>query len=607
MLVCPDCQTDNLDSSIYCGKCGLFLPDVGQYQILQEHASGGFGTVFRGRSRQTNEPVAIKAIHRSLTADKGIGLRFQREMEIAKRFDHPHIVKVLAQGLHEELGHYFVMEWLEGLPLSAWPTWRHSDQLLAIGFLCQLLDGLQVIHERGTIHRDLKPENLLLSTQGLPSIKILDFGIALSDMFSRQTKTGTKVGTPHFMSPEQLMLAPLDHRSDLYSVGCLMAWMLTGRTLFEGPESEIQYHHRQKLRPTLHQLSQQGEPFAQPLEQAFQKALALDPRDRFQSCHAFSFALQEAPSFSMEAFEAKRSQLEKELTSGASTHPIQFALIHQQSVAQVAEEYQHQLPKHTEVQLVSDTTPGPVYRAKHIVSQRRERIRATPVAYFKERGIEKTTQLPLFLQTLKETQHIHLHPQHTHWQQDNYVFVSASLPSGVPFLSWLEECLLWEEEPSSRLASQMTKELLHLFGQLQQASFAFAGFTLENIYVHRNSFLLIDAELLCLPGFLQQHTLPPPSWLLLSPRLQKARVSSPIPILFDLGCLMCLMKMSQAQFSMYKKQRKATLPFDWPSFLRELTNTSKEQRALIHRLLGSKEERFQTLEEAHEALIGLAV
>ncbi|MEW6281893.1 MAG: serine/threonine-protein kinase, partial [Candidatus Eremiobacterota bacterium] len=205
---------------------------VGQYRLHELLGTGGMAEVFRATSLTdpSEPPRAVKVMHEAVCRDPEFLARLQREASICKQLRHPNLVEVYGQG--EEGGRsYLVLELINGWSLrelmrAPWEEARVKELLL------ELCRGLEAAHARGVVHRDLKPENVIL-TKGQVA-KIADFGLARGDAYPRITRTGTSLGTPAYMPPEQARGEPGEARSDLYSLGCLAYELLAGRPPFEG-------------------------------------------------------------------------------------------------------------------------------------------------------------------------------------------------------------------------------------------------------------------------------------------------------------------------------------------------------------------------------------
>lgn len=235
---------------------GLVGKMVGEYQVTGRIGEGGMGTVYSGVQPLIGKRVAIKVLKPSLSSDEGLINRFISEARAVNQIGHPNIVDIFSFGALEDGSQYFVMEYLSGRSL-----YQFLAEQRPIGYadahmvLVQVLDALEAAHHRGIIHRDLKPDNIFLADKpgGGYVVKLLDFGIAkFSDdaAVSNRTRTGTAMGTPVYMSPEQCRGRGIDHRSDIYSLGIILYEMFTCRVPFEAESSyEIISAHLTKLPP----------------------------------------------------------------------------------------------------------------------------------------------------------------------------------------------------------------------------------------------------------------------------------------------------------------------------------------------------------------------
>ena len=266
---------------------------LGRYQILNEIGKGAMGVVYRARDPMINREVALKAIPladefegRELEEARG---RFFREAEMAGRLSHPHIVTIFDAGEHDGTA-YIAMELLRGRHLV---EHTQPERLLpvavALDLVGRLADALHFAHQRQVVHRDIKPANVMYDPSGA-ELKITDFGIArLTD--SARTRTGVVLGTPSFMSPEQLQGREVTGRSDLFSLAVTLYQLLTARLPFRAdsmPELMLKIvqdpHPRiRAIRPDL----------PEKLDAFFERALGKDPADRFESGAAFSAALRQ--------------------------------------------------------------------------------------------------------------------------------------------------------------------------------------------------------------------------------------------------------------------------------------------------------------------------
>ena len=268
-----------------------------RYAIERELGRGGMATVYLAHDLKHDRQVALKVLHSELAATLGPE-RFQREIKLAARLQHPHILTVHDSG--EIAGQlWFTMPLVEGESLR--DRLRRETQLPvedALRIATDAARALQYAHDHGVVHRDIKPENLLLTKDG--STLVADFGIAraLRGGGDALTQTGLTVGTPAYMSPEQASGGPVDARSDVYSLGTVLYEMLAGERPFVGPtpQAEIARRFTDVARP-LHTLRDTIPP---PVEEAVAKALAKTPADRFQTAADLLRALSaQAPTVPM--------------------------------------------------------------------------------------------------------------------------------------------------------------------------------------------------------------------------------------------------------------------------------------------------------------------
>jgi serine/threonine protein kinase len=208
-----------------------------RFRIDRHLGSGAMGRVYSAAELPSGRPVALKVMNDEHMADRRIVARFQREGQVMSQLRHPNIVEVFEQGQAD--GRWFLsMELLRGENLADAISQRKAyEPADAIPVLGAILDALDAAHAQQVVHRDLKPENVFLARRddGPPTVKVLDFGVAKVVGISAQdqlTRSGTVVGTPEFMSPEQAIGTKVDARSDLYAVGCIAYAMLCGRPPF---------------------------------------------------------------------------------------------------------------------------------------------------------------------------------------------------------------------------------------------------------------------------------------------------------------------------------------------------------------------------------------
>lgn len=254
--------------------------EISGCEILTKVAEGGMGAVFKARHKALNRIVCVKILSPSLANDKKAVTLFLTEARAIAELDHPNIVNVYNVG--KEQGYYFiVMSFVEGQTLSAM---LKKERVLPIGRVLDLFDGvlkgLSVAHEKGIIHRDIKPSNILITPEGNP--KIVDFGIAKKvDKEKGSTKTTELAGTAYFIAPEQALGKDIDTRSDLYSVGASMYYVLTGHFPYNGKNTiEIIQKHINEPVPDPSNLRPDLPGW---LSLAIQKLMSKNPDERFQT------------------------------------------------------------------------------------------------------------------------------------------------------------------------------------------------------------------------------------------------------------------------------------------------------------------------------------
>jgi serine/threonine protein kinase len=267
----------------------------GRYRLLRQIGCGGMGTVFEATDERVGRRVAVKVLrqlsHSSLPSTALS--RFQREVFAAARLEHPNIVQVTDFASYPGEAAYLVMEYIAGASLDAFVGTQALEPMRAAFIATQMLSALSATHAASILHRDIKPANVMVLTQGpvRDFIKIVDFGIAKLDPADGAplTEKGMMVGTPTYMSPEQVSGAVVDHRADIYGVGIALFFMLTGQRPFPMPVTPqlFQAVMHQK-RPTVLSLNSR---IPAPLAQIVERAMARDARDRFESAQAMMLAL----------------------------------------------------------------------------------------------------------------------------------------------------------------------------------------------------------------------------------------------------------------------------------------------------------------------------
>ncbi len=265
---------------------------LGQYEIVGRLGAGGMAEVYRARQTSIRRDVAIKVIEPKLADRPDFVKRFQREADVVAGLSHAHILKVFDYGEHESLV-YLVMELLSGGSLAAQ---IHNGAIRlpkAAQILDQIASALDYAHHKGIIHRDLKPQNVLFDEAG--NAFLTDFGIVklMAESSTVLTESGTMVGTPAYMAPEQWNGQPVDARSDLYSLGVMLFEMLDGRVPFKGETPYRMMHMHLYEAPPIEHLDPSLPAGIRPL---LERALAKNPSARFESAAQMAEAFRVAAS-----------------------------------------------------------------------------------------------------------------------------------------------------------------------------------------------------------------------------------------------------------------------------------------------------------------------
>jgi serine/threonine protein kinase len=216
------------------GNMAVGTPNLGRYEVLAELGRGAMGVVYKARDPMLERTVAIKTINMALEEDGAshYEARFQQEARAAGGLNHPNIVTIHDIGKSADTA-YMAMEFIEGVELrSMLQAGAPLPLAQATAIAAQIAEGLAYAHERGVVHRDIKPPNIMVLPNGL--VKITDFGIARMRTSSLQTQTGAMMGSPKYMSPEQVLGRRADHRSDIFSLGIILYEMLAGQVPFKG-------------------------------------------------------------------------------------------------------------------------------------------------------------------------------------------------------------------------------------------------------------------------------------------------------------------------------------------------------------------------------------
>jgi serine/threonine-protein kinase len=254
---CPVCNTENQPDSRYCRRCATPLQTVesgaadrtltlerppaglargtlfaGRYEIIEELGRGGMGRVYKVYDQKLKEVIALKLIHPEISVNSQAIDRFRNELRYARKIGHRHVGRMFDLG-EQDSQFYITMEYVEGENLKSFI--RRSGHLTprkAISLAKQVCEGLAEAHRLGVIHRDLKPQNIMIDREG--SARIMDFGIARFTQADGITGSGVMIGTPEYMSPEQVETGDVDQRADIYALGIILYEMVTGHVPFAG-------------------------------------------------------------------------------------------------------------------------------------------------------------------------------------------------------------------------------------------------------------------------------------------------------------------------------------------------------------------------------------
>ena len=260
-----------------------------QYRIEGLVARSGMASIFRATDTRTGRQVAIKIPHPEMEADPALFDRFKREEEVGQALDHPAVMKVLPDDSRSS--HYMVMEWVEGRLLrQILRETKPLPQERALRIAIAVCDALDYIHRNGVVHRDLKPENIMVDAED--NIKLIDFGIAGKAGARRLTfgKLSQVMGTPDYISPEQVRGKRGDGRSDIYSLGVMLYEMLTGETPFQGANPFLVMNDRLVNNPIP---PREHNPAISPeLQEVIYRAIEREPQDRYSTANEFAWDLE---------------------------------------------------------------------------------------------------------------------------------------------------------------------------------------------------------------------------------------------------------------------------------------------------------------------------
>ncbi len=301
---CPNCHFDNPDGTHFCSNCATSLAPLeedsvartvtmetplqgltrgttfaGRYEIIEELGSGGMGKVYRVEDTKVGEEVALKVILPGMDVSPKTLERFRNELKLARKIKHKNVCQMFDLG--EDGGtHFITMEYVPGENLKSFiKRAKRLDIGTAVSLAKEICEGLAAAHKLGVVHRDLKSSNIMIDKEG--EARIMDFGIARSAESKKLTGEGKVVGTPQYMSPEQVSGEELDRRSDIYSFGIILYEMLTGRVPFDGDTSfGIAYQHKNEPPPNPRDFNLQ---IPNNLSQVMLKCMEKNRDERYQS------------------------------------------------------------------------------------------------------------------------------------------------------------------------------------------------------------------------------------------------------------------------------------------------------------------------------------
>jgi len=299
---CPKCQHENPDDTLFCGKCGTQFPSpeevkvtqtietpreelstgstfAGRYQIIEELGKGGMGKVYKAHDMEIKEKIALKLIKPEISADKNTIERFQNELKFARKISHRNVCRMYDLN-KEKASYYITMEYVSGEDLKSFiRRSRRLDIGTAVSIAKEVCEGLSEAHRLGVIHRDLKPSNIMIDRDG--NVRIMDFGIARSTTGKGLTDKGVMIGTPEYMSPEQVEGKEIDQRTDIYSLGIILYEMLTGRLPFEGDTAlTVAVKHKTEAPKSPKEYNEQ---ISEDLNRLILKCLEKDKEKRYQN------------------------------------------------------------------------------------------------------------------------------------------------------------------------------------------------------------------------------------------------------------------------------------------------------------------------------------
>ena len=302
---------------------------IDSYRIDAPVARSGMASIFRATDLRDDRVVALKIPHPDMEADPILFDRFQREAGIGEKLNHPKVMRVFGGEKRSRI--YMVMEWCQGRLLRQILDEGRITHDRAIRIAMGILDALDYIHNNGVVHRDLKPENIMVDEED--NIKLIDFGIASDSAARRLTYANftATLGTPDYISPEQVKGKRGDGRSDIYAVGVILYEMLSGKLPFSGPSPLAAMNDRLLNHPTPPCVA---DPSISPqLQEILYRALERDPRNRYAKAHDFEWDLEHQDQVGVEDraeirdWQKRKSQLSRKILYYAALALIPVAVL----------------------------------------------------------------------------------------------------------------------------------------------------------------------------------------------------------------------------------------------------------------------------------------
>lgn len=267
--------------------------DILNYRVLRLLGSGGMGSVYLAANTNIDQQVAIKALRPEVARNAMLRARFKQEAELLCSLDHPGIVKFLNYVEMPE-GVFLIMEYVKGVTLEDFIKKKNGliVEEKAYPLICEILDAFSYAHSKGIVHRDIKPSNIIIQEDG--HIKVMDFGIAQIVSDANASQNNMIMGTPTYMSPEQVYGKDIDVRSDIYSLGVLIHNMLTGRAPYDSTTMTAQEIKRHIVQDTMSRMADYYPYVSDKIQQVVDKATQKVPEARFQNCKEMKEAVKRA-------------------------------------------------------------------------------------------------------------------------------------------------------------------------------------------------------------------------------------------------------------------------------------------------------------------------